>query len=115
MKMAAASRVSRCSPMFRMTKHGVLWGVRVTQLRKALANFGINLGQRIKLRSQTFSDLKQDGLLSARITTIKANDSWSHWLAWDAASQAVIDPRNDGIPSRRTRITSYFPISRQGS
>jgi hypothetical protein len=80
-------------------------------LRKALRSCGMKLGKRISLKGKTYSDLKQDGLLAARISQVRTEETWGHWLVWDASSQAIIDPSKMPISSRRTRIVAFFPIS----
>lgn len=84
------------------------------QIRAALHSFGITLGGRIDTLLQTFDDLKVDGLLEAEICEApdRQGKSWVHWMVWDAEVQAVIDPTKDCIGSRRTRIVSFFPLSR---
>jgi hypothetical protein len=78
------------------------------QIRAALRGYSIELGARMTLKGRRFSDLKQDGLLSARITALRGDGVWSHWMVWDAESQAIIDPRQSSIPDQQTRLTGFY-------
>ena|ERR1035437_3552237 len=94
---------------------GTRGNTSATLLRKALRSYGFKLGERISLKGKTYSDLERHGLLSARISQIGTDEIWSHWMVWDARSQAIIDPSKMPISSRRTRIIAFFPIERHRS
>jgi Peptidase C39 family len=82
------------------------------QLREALRFYGFDLKRRMSLRGKTYSDLKQSGLLFARISRIGTDETWGHWVVWDGHAQAIIDPSRMPISSRRTRLNAFFPIAR---
>jgi hypothetical protein len=83
------------------------------QLREALLFYGIELGTRLSLTRKTYCDLpKQDGLFYAKIVTAGGADKWDHWMVWDGGSQSIIDPYHGHISSYRTRLTAFFPITR---
>jgi ABC-type bacteriocin/lantibiotic exporter with double-glycine peptidase domain len=83
------------------------------QLRKALRSYGFDLREKMSLKEKTYSDLKQSGLLLARISRIGRDETWDHWMVWDGHSQAIIDPSRMPISSRRTRLNAFFPVARR--
>ena len=105
--LAGVSYRSACALMFpdkrgNYTSHA--------QLRKALRRYGIGLGKRVSLSGQRLNDLTVDGILSARI--FWKGDDWSHWIVWDARRQALLDPYDEQISLRLTRLVGFYPASR---
>jgi hypothetical protein len=108
--VAIIARISHCAAVKRLGTSGP---TTAFQLRKALRFYGFNLGNRESLKGKKYSDLKQNGLLFARIREIKGKDAWEHWMVWDAGSQAILDPAKRKISSRWTRLNAFFPVARR--
>jgi hypothetical protein len=85
-------------------------GTSNTDLRKALATYGIKLGPRISLEGKRLRELQKNGIMRVSVEDVSTHKRWPHWIVWDAKAQAMLDPTDQLIMKRRTRPMAIFEV-----